>query len=145
MSARLLNDRLHIVARAESEDSEKKLLRAGATRVVSPYVIGGQRMAQAVLRPSVVDFIELATRSEHLELQIEETTIGDRSRLVGSTVRDSGIRQDLGIIIVAIKKPNGKMLFNPASELTIDADDVLIALGHREELDRLAVLARGRG
>jgi voltage-gated potassium channel len=143
MSARLLNERLHIVARAEGEDSEKKLARAGANRVVSPYVIGGQRVAQAVLRPSVVDFIELATRSEHLELQIEESVIGAGSRLVGRTVRDSGIRQDLGIIIVAIKKPSGKMLFNPASELTIETGDVLITLGHREELDRLAVLARG--
>src|SRR5262249_47731138 len=70
MSARLLSDGLFIVARAEDEHAEKKMLRAGANRVVSPYVIGGARVAQAVLRPTVVDFIELATRTEHMELQI---------------------------------------------------------------------------
>src|SRR5262249_12984991 len=72
MSARFLNEKLLIVARAESEGAEKKLLRAGANKVVSPYAIGGQRVAQAVLRPNVMDFIELATRSGHFELQMEE-------------------------------------------------------------------------
>jgi voltage-gated potassium channel len=143
MSARLLNEKLYIVARGEDEAAQKKLLRVGASRVVSPYVIGGQRVAQAVLRPSVVDFIELATRSQHMELQIEETEIRSGSRLVGRTVRESGIRQDLGIIIVAIKKPDGKMLFNPASDLGLAPGDVLIALGRRDGLNRLVALARG--
>jgi voltage-gated potassium channel len=116
-------------------------VRAGANRVVSPYVIGGQRVAQAVLRPSVVDFIELATRSGHLDLQIEEVTIQPGSRFAGATVKDSGIRYDLGIIIVAIKKPDGRMVFNPVSQVTIEAKDVLITLGDRRGLDRLASLA----
>src|SRR5262249_29646504 len=89
MSARMLNERLFIVARAEDENSQQKLLRAGANRVVSPYIIGGSRVAQAVLRPTVVDFIELATRSEHFELQIEEVTVRTGSPLVGQTLRDS--------------------------------------------------------
>ena len=72
MSARLMSDRIFIVARAEDEGAEKKLMRAGASRVISPYIIGGQRVAQAVLRPSVVDFIELATRSDYMALQIDE-------------------------------------------------------------------------
>jgi voltage-gated potassium channel len=143
MSARVLNEKVYIVARAENEGAEIKLMRAGANRVVSPYVIGGQRVAQAVLRPSVVDFIELATRSEHLDLQIEEVTIQPGSRFAGRTVKDSGIRYDLGIIIVAIKKPAGGMVFNPASQVVIEAGDVLITLGHRQGLDRLASLARG--
>ena len=88
LSARLLNDRLFIVARAEAEVAEAKLARAGADRVVSPYAIGGFRVTQAVLRPNVVDFIELATRTEHLELQIEETRVQGGSRLVGSNLRD---------------------------------------------------------
>ena len=142
MSARLLNERLYIVARAEDEGAETKLQRAGANRVVSPYVIGGQRVAQAVLRPSVVDFIELATRSEHLDLQIEEVAVAPDSRFAGQTVKDSGIRYDLGIIIVAIKKPNGTMVFNPASQVAIEARDVLITLGDRKSLDRLAAMAR---
>ncbi len=142
MSARLLNEHLHIVARAEGETAHTMLLRAGANRAVSPYVIGGQRVVQAVVRPTVVDFIELATRSEHLDLQIEETAISAGSRFDGVTVRDSGIRYDLGIIIVAIKKIDGKMVFNPASQVVIEALDVLITLGHREGLDKLARLAR---
>ena len=142
MSARLLNEKLFIVARSEEEDAEKKLLRAGANRVISPYVIGGQRVAQAVLRPAVVDFIELATRHDYLELQIEETRIEAGSALAGAQVKDRRLRQELGIIIVAIQKPDGAMVFNPEPEAALGAQDVLITLGHRDQLDRLAALAR---
>ena len=143
MTARLLNDKLLIVARAEEEAAERKLKRAGATRVVSPYAIGGQRVAQAVLRPNVMDFIELATTSEHLELQIEETEIVKGSALAGQSLKDSAVRQDLGIIIVAIKKPlEGRMVFNPAPHTVIEPGDLLITLGHRQQLDRLEQLAR---
>jgi voltage-gated potassium channel len=137
MSARLLNEHLFIVARCDDEHAEKKLTRAGASRVILPYVIGGHRVAQAILRPSAMDFIELATRSEHLELQIEETEVKEGSRLAGSTVKDSAIRQELGIIVVAVKKPDGRMLFNPASETTFEPGDLLITLGHRTQLDKL--------
>ncbi len=141
LSARLLNDRLVIVARAEGEGTELKLRRAGATRVVSPYSIGGHRIAHAVLRPNAMDFIELATRSEHLELQIEEVEILPGSSLVGRSVKASPIRSELGIIIVAIKKPQAKMVFNPAPSAVLDAGDVLITLGHRQQIDRLEQMA----
>lgn len=141
MSARLLSEKLFIVARAEGEQAETKLLRAGASRVVSPYVIGGQRMAQAVLRPTVVDFIELATRSDHLELQIEETEVAAGSAIAGAQVRDARLRQELGVMVVAIKKPDGRMLFNPAPEERIEAGDILIALGRRDRMDQLGALA----
>ncbi|OAI45116.1 hypothetical protein AYO44_13075 [Planctomycetaceae bacterium SCGC AG-212-F19] len=143
MSARLLNERLFIVSRSEDEASEEKLRRAGANRVVSPYAIGGSRVANAVLRPAVVDFIELATRSEHMELQIEETLITPGSKLVGTTLKESQLRQEFGIIIVAIKKAGGGMVFNPPSDARIEANDVLITLGHRHQLDQLEALARG--
>ena len=142
MSARLLSEKLFIVARSEESESEPKLLRAGANRVVSPYVIGGQRMAMAVLRPNVMDFIELATRSDYMELQIEESRIEPGSALAGRSLKDSRVRQDLGVIIVAIKKPDGRMVFNPPSEETMEAGDLLITLGHRDQLDRLETLAR---
>jgi voltage-gated potassium channel len=143
MSARLLNDKLFIVARAEEAGSEQKLLRAGANRVVSPYQIGGQRVAQAVLRPNVVDFLELATKTEHFDLQIEEAQIQPKSPLVGATLKDSRLRQDLGVIVVTIKKPNGKMIFNPPHDAPLEAGDILIAVGDRERLDRLETLANG--
>jgi voltage-gated potassium channel len=142
MSARLLNPKLFIVARAEDERAEAKLLRSGANRVISPYVIGGQRVAQAVLRPTVLDFIDLATRSEHFELQIEEIEIRPSSRLSGQVVKNSRIREDLGIIVVAIKKPDGRMVFNPAPDVVMEASDVLITLGPRSQLDRLERMAQ---
>ena len=141
MSARFLNDKLFIVARAEGEGAERKLMRAGANRVVSPYTIGGQRVAQAVVRPAVMDFIELATSSQHLELQIEEAEVRPASRLAGRSLKDSGIRQELGIIIVAIKKPDGRMVFNPEGAVVIEPGDRLITLGHRQQLDRLEAAA----
>jgi len=144
MSARLMNDRIFIVARAEDERSEQKLLRGGASRVVSPYVIGGARVAQAVLRPNVVDFLELATRSEHLELNIEETQIAPSSPLTGATLQSSGIRQEYGLIIVAVKQADGSMIFNPPRDTIISAGDVLIMLGRRADLDRVAKLSGGR-
>jgi voltage-gated potassium channel len=143
MSARLLSERLFIVARAEGEGAEVKLRRAGASRVVSPYSIGGHRVAQAVLRPSAMDFIELATRTGHLELQIEEVEVGPASALVGRPIKASPIRSELGIIIVAVKKPDGKMAFNPSPETAIEAGDLLITLGHRQQLDRLEQMAGG--
>lgn len=141
MSARLLSETLFIVARAEGEGAEVKLKRAGASRVVSPYSIGGHRVAQAVLRPNAMDFIELATRTGHLELQIEEITLGRRSPLAGSTLKASPVRSELGIIVVAIKKPGAKMAFNPAPETVLEPGDLLIALGHRQQLDRLEAMA----
>jgi voltage-gated potassium channel len=143
MTARLLNGRLFIVARAESDLAEQKLIRAGANRVVSPYVLGGFRVAQAVLRPAVVDFIELATRTEHMELQIEETQIAAGSPLAGTVIKDSRLRQDQGIIIVAIKKTAGTMIYNPPADAHMEPGDILITLGNRQELDRLEALAHG--
>lgn len=143
MTARLMSDRLFIVARAESELAEQKLIRAGANRVVSPYVIGGRSVAQAVLRPAVLDFIDLATRTEHLELQIEEAQIAPASALAGASLRDSRLRQDRGVIIVAIKKASGAFVYNPPGDAVIEAGDTLITLGNRAQLDRLEALARG--
>jgi voltage-gated potassium channel len=143
MSARLLNDKLFIVARAEGEQAEQKLRRAGASRVVTPYVIGGAKVAMAVLRPAVVDFIELATRTEHLDLQIEETLIHAGGKLDGATLHASRLRQDLGVIVVAIKKASGHLVANPPGDAVMEAGDTLIALGARQSLDRVEDLAGG--
>jgi voltage-gated potassium channel len=143
MSARLLNDSLFIVARCEEEHTQQKLLRAGANRVVSPYAIGGSRMAQAVLRPAVLDFIDLATRSENIELQMEESLIAPRSSLDGASIRDSLLHKNHGIFIVAIKKASGLMVYNPPGDTLLQSGDTLIVLGHREQLDQLDVLAGG--
>ncbi|HTU89745.1 MAG TPA: NAD-binding protein [Gemmataceae bacterium] len=141
LSARLLNDKLFIVARAEGELAEEKLCRAGASRVVTPYAIGGLKVAMAVLRPAVVDFIELATGAEQLDLQIEETLIHPHSHLAGVTLHASGLRQDLGVIVVAIKKENGQLVANPPHDAVMTPGDTLITLGARRSLDRVEILA----
>jgi voltage-gated potassium channel len=145
MSARFINEALVIVARAESESADRKLRRAGATQVISPYTIGGHRVAQAVLRPHAMNFLELATQSDHLELQIEEIALHAESRLIGNSLKTSPIKSELGIIIVAIKRPDGSMLYNPMPEAELGSGDVLIALGHRQQLDRLDAMSGGRG
>ena len=143
MSARLLNDQLFIVARAEQPAAEQKLLRAGANRVVAPHTLSGIKMTQAVLRPAVVDFIELATRTEHLDLQIEETVIQSGSRLAGATLRDTRLRQELGIIVVAVKRASGHMLSNPGGEQAFEVGDTLIAIGGTAQLEELKKMASG--
>lgn len=141
LSARGLNPDLLIVARAGEEGSEKKLLRAGADRVVSPYHIGGLRMAHTVLKPAVVDFIEFATKSGNIDLQIEEITILEGSGLIGLTLDQCGIGRDLGIIIVAIKKQSGEMKFNPNYLSIVSAGDTLIAVGETTKLEILEGMA----
>jgi voltage-gated potassium channel len=137
LSARGINPKLSIVARASEEGSEKKLLRAGADNVVSPYYLGGLRIAHTVLKPAVVDFLEFATRKENLELQIEEVKVKDESRIVGQSLDECGIRKELGIIIVAIKKESGEMEFSPTSTSVIKRGDTLVAMGETKQLKAL--------
>ena len=142
LSARGLNPYLSIVARAGDEGSEQKLLRAGADKVVSPYHIGGLRIAHTVLKPAVVDFIEFATKSGNIDLQMEEVKIQEASRLSGLTLDECGIGRELGIIIVAIKKTDGDLKFNPTFRSAIHAGDTLIALGEISKLKILEDMAK---
>ena len=137
LSAKGLNPNLFIVARAGEEGSEQKLLRAGADRVISPYHIGGLRIAHTVLKPAVVDFIELATKRGNIDLQLEEIAIPNLSDYSGLSLDQCGFGKELGVIIVAIKKPNGDMKFNPTYLTLIEPGDTLIALG---EVSKLKVL-----
>jgi len=142
LSARGLNPHLLIVARAGEEGSEKKLLRAGADKVVSPYHIGGLRIAHTILKPAVVDFIEFATKSGNIDLQMEEITIQEASELSGLTLDECGIGRELGIIIVAIKKANGDLKFNPTFRSAINAGDTLISLGEISKMKILEDMAK---
>ena len=144
LSARVLNPHLLIVARAGEEGSEEKLLRAGANRVVSPYHIGGLRIAQTVLKPAVVDFIEFATKSGNIDLQMEEITILEGSELVGLTLDECGFGRELGGIIVAIKQLSAEMSFNPTSRSIVRAGDTLIAIGEIPKLRIIEEKAKGK-
>jgi voltage-gated potassium channel len=145
LSARGLNPGLLIVARAGEEGSEQKLIRAGADRVISPYHIGGLRIAHTILKPAVVDFIEFATKSGNIDVQMEEISIHGQSGLVGCTLDQCGIGRELGIIIVAMRRKDGEMQFNPTFRSTIQAGDTLIALGETSRLKVLEEKAAAKG
>ena len=137
LSARELNPNISIVTRAKDEDAENKLSRAGADRVVSPYHAGSVKIANLILKPAVVDFLEFATMDGNFELQLEEIIFQETSKFVHKTLEESAIGRDLRIIIVAIKKSNGNMEFNPSSKSIIEAGDTLIALGEISKLKTL--------
>jgi voltage-gated potassium channel len=137
LTARQLNPNLFILARSTNESSERKLQQAGANKVISPYQMGAVRMVQAILRPAVVDFIEIAFHGKSMELQCEEFLVKPHSGLVGSSLQEAEIRKNLGVIIVAIKETSGKMVFNPSRDVRINAGDTLITLGEKKDLVRL--------
>ncbi len=139
LTARSLNPKLYIVARAEEAGAEQKLRRAGADRVESPYEIGGRKMAHTIMRPTVTTFLEL-TMKEGVDLTMEETGVAANSPLIGLALKDTGIRRDLDLIVVAIKRADGQMLYNPAPHAPIQAGDTLVVLGMRQNLDALEKL-----
>jgi voltage-gated potassium channel len=134
LTAREMNPQLLIVARAEDERSERKLRHAGANRVVLPYALSGHRMAHALLRPAVLDVIDLATHYRNLELQIEEVPVTADTFCAGATLQESGLREQLGLIVIAIKKANDTMQFNPTADTRIDAGDRLVLMGPVDNL-----------
>lgn len=142
LTARDLNPNLHIVARAAEEQAEAKLIRAGANRVVAPTIIGGHRMAMALTKPAVDDFIGSMTANQ-LDLAFEELTVDPASRLVGQKLSETNIRSELDIVVVSIRRADGQILFNPSGDAVIGSGDILIAIGHAESLMKLKTLARG--
>jgi voltage-gated potassium channel len=137
LTAKGLRPDIFILSRASDHKNEDKLKRAGATRVVSPYLIGGRRMAQVLKRPTVVDFIDIAMMERHLGLMMEEAKIGPQSQLIGKNIMASNLRRDFGVIVVAIKNAAGEMIFNPGPEETLNSGDVIVVLGKMENLERM--------
>ncbi|MCX5849785.1 MAG: potassium channel protein [Deltaproteobacteria bacterium] len=138
LTAKELNQEIYIMARSEEEESEHRLLRAGADRVMSPYTLGGVRMAMAILRPAMLDFIEITTSRQSLELRMEEISVCKNSPFISKSLEDSGIRKRYGLIIVAVKNDSGKMIFNPLANYVINEGDRLIAMGEDENVKQFA-------
>ena len=141
LTARGLNPQLKIIARASEESAEKHLLSAGAASVVSPYLFAGQRIAQSFLRPHVVSFLDTATTHLGIDLEIGEISVPTHSSFAGKTIESSRIRQDRGVIILAIKRDQG-MRFNPSPEDRIEPGDYLIAMGEPRQLRQLEMASR---
>jgi len=141
LSARVMRPDLFIIGRAESEDATTKLKRAGADRVLSPYQIGAVQIAQTALRPAVVDFFELATSVDNLDLAMEEVTIGQASSLADQSILTANLRQRYGVIIVGIQRQDRRMEFNPEPDTMLRRGDKLVVLGRPESLRRLEAQA----
>jgi voltage-gated potassium channel len=141
LTARLLRPDLFIIARAETEEAKAKLVRAGADRVLSPYQIGGLQLAQTALRPAVVDFVQLATGSDNLDLNMEQVQIGTDTSLAGRTIVQANLRQRFGVVVVGIQRANGAMEFNPPPETAMQVGDYLVVLGQARNLRELEAAA----
>lgn len=138
LTARGLNSSLTIIARAAEEGAERKLLWAGATSVVSPYKMSGQRMANLLLRPAVVEFIESSLSDPSVDLVMEEVHVPENSHLEGLDLVSSGLRKEFGLIIIAIKRKQGELLVNPSPQERLRGGDILIAIGERERFKALS-------
>lgn len=137
LSARQLAPDLTIIARASNEAVKGKLQAAGADSVESPYEMGAVSMAHHIIRPTVTNFLDLAFAHQRKDIQMEEIPVSESSELVNVQLKDSGIRQKYNLIIIAIKKPDGNMLFNPSFEAAIMPDDTVIAVGELDNLQKL--------
>lgn len=139
LTARVLNPKLLIAARATDEEAEEKLRRAGASTVFTPYTFIGHRLAQSLLRPHVMSFLDVASalRGSDLDLEIEQIRVSEGSPAASTTLEQSRIRSNYGVIVLAVIKPAGNTNFNPAGNTPIEPDDVLIALGERSRLKEL--------
>jgi len=142
LTAKTLNPKLKIIARATEERAERHLKTAGADVVISPYAAAGHRIAQSFLRPNVLDFLDIATdRYAAVEMLIEEIKIGQQSPLAQATVGTSGIHRDFGVMILAIRRSDGQTRFNPLAQDSIGAGDYLIVMGEPAQLGKLEALA----
>ncbi|GAB4316171.1 MAG: potassium channel protein [Candidatus Zixiibacteriota bacterium] len=139
LTARQLNPELRIVGRGDEDSAKQKILRAGADAVVCPHEAGGIRMAIAGVSPNVLDFMQIAGGDE-TEIRIDEIRVGEGSKLCGSTLKDSPIRSQLGLIVIGIRKAGGRMRFNPDATERLDAGDIIIVIGANDKLGTLREL-----
>ena len=141
LTARGLRPDLKIIARTSEEEAIPKMLRAGASQVLSPYHFIGHRIVQLLLKPNVLDFIDTAFGSERLDIQIEEVPVPEGSALAGRSLADADIRQATGVLVLALKRADGKMDFNPPADAVLRPGDRLIAIGSPDHLKKLESLA----
>src|SRR5581483_2864945 len=129
-----LNPNIYVAARAAEEGAEEKMRRAGADAVFAPYAITGHRLAQSLLRPHVVQFLDFTTKDIGMDITIEQVRVAETSAVVGKTIKDMQLGRDLGVIVMAIRKSDGEMIFNPTADTAVATGDHLIVMGRQEKL-----------
>ena len=145
LSAKGLNKRLFVAARAAEEGAEEKMRRAGADAVFAPYAITGHRLAQSLLRPHVVQFLDFTTKDIGEDIAIEQVRVSESSTMVSKSLRDMKLGHELGVIVMAVRRRGGQMEFNPSAQTTVGGGDYLIVMGRQENLRTLEnLLAESR-
>ena len=145
LSARKINPQLHIVARASSDESAAKLEMAGADRALSPYAVGGRRLASLATQPLIVDFLDIVTRGEKgIEFRLEEFNVPEDSFIAGRTIGELRIGERTGAMILATRNKEGTFDTTPSANDRLRAGDTIVVLGTREQAGRLEHLMRGK-
>jgi voltage-gated potassium channel len=143
LSAKFLNPRIYVATRAAEDSAEDKMRRAGADAVFAPYAITGHRLAQALLRPHVVQFLDFTTQADGMKVVIEQVRVSAQSALVSKSIRELQIGRQYGVIVLAIRKGDGEMVFNPPPDTPISAGGYLIVMGQPDKLHMLEGVLSG--
>jgi voltage-gated potassium channel len=144
LSAKGLNPKIYVAVRAAEEGAEEKMRRAGADAVFAPYAITGHRLAQSLLRPHVVQFLDFTTKDIAMDISLEQVRVSAGSEVASKTIREMQLRRNRGVIVMAIRRRDGNMLFNPPADTAVEAGDYLIVMGKQEDLLALEELAEPR-
>ncbi|MBN2293843.1 MAG: potassium channel protein [Pirellulales bacterium] len=136
LTARNLNPDIHIIARGEFQSTEKKLIQAGADRVVLPAATGAMRMAAMITRPSMVELVELVAGSHVAEVEVDEVALSSECKLVGKTLGQSDIRSRHGLLVVAVRRGKESLQFAPGANLLFEAEDRVVVIGPLEDIER---------
>jgi len=140
LSAKGLNPKIYVATRAAEEGAEAKMRRAGADAVFAPYAMTGHRLAQALLRPHVVQFLDFTTKDVGQDIAIEQVRVAPHSEMAGRTIREMQLRREVGVIVLAIRSASGEMLFNPPPDTPVRDADYLIVMGQPENLRTLEAM-----
>ena len=145
LTARVLNPKLHIVSRSIEKGSAEKLKRAGANKTISPNELGGARMAYLMLKPHVVSFLDIVTRFDDEVLDLGEVSIQENAEITNCLLKDAKIPQKTGLMmIIAIRKPGGKLRFNPGSQEVLTMKSSMLVLGKEDQIEKLREMASGK-
>lgn len=142
LTAKGINPKIQVVARAERPETEEKLHRAGADKVISPSNIGGKRMAMSILKPISVDFVDTIFQTNREEYNVEEIIVQSRSSLVGQSIKENRVREQFGVTIVAIRRDE-RIISNPHADEPLNAEDLLIVFGAKKQLLKFEMVTKG--
>lgn len=142
LTARVLNPKLFIVARSILEENEDKLRRAGADRVMSPYILGGRQMAAAVTKPEIMEFVDLVLHARHFDTIVSHTTVSERSPYIGKSLEEIGLWQNCGVTVLAVRR-EGEIHANPCPTYVLQANDEVICMGTQAQIDSVERFLKG--